>query len=682
MKNLVILLLFVASNLNAQYNWQYNIDTLPKPEIRFKDWNKSFLPIERFENGSELVAICDKGISCKVISYTLLAIDGGFVKSVRVNSNKLDGDALELFKELSLNSHILISDIKVQYSNGIIRKTDNFRIRKVEDEFVQFIKSALDDNPLIENFGVFKSNIRIKLEGNPDSSDYKIVNELVNEIKPLFKTVSIKLVDKSPTFVLDFQQSVFDGVWRVKDTILNPLFPKVNKKHIILKRETNDLKFRKAVITTAIIRNLAQLNHHSNDWEETVILGWNHEENPAQLTQYDKDLIKMLYSSKGQSELKVIKNIPSVKIADNTLLVLALSVLILITFSGIFSHFHFFNILGFPKYKPVKKLIQSLFIIQVPIFLFLLFSINKEFSLKLLMSYELYIGLMACLVTIFLTGRDILINKIKINGLDLIVDLVLVSFSFLISYQIVYFLVIPELLNFGNIEIQWLLIPITVVAFRFYINYSQKRMSAILKEKELELTKQKEISLKSELIALQSRINPHFLYNSLNSIASLIHIDAGKTEKMTLALAKLFRYNINKGSETFSTIEQEIEIVKIYLDVEMVRFSDRLKYIIDVENDLINCKIPVFILQPLVENAIKHGISKLTDNGLIKIKIYSEDTWLVLSVYDNGPDFPADIMTNYGLQSVFDKLSLLYKEHYEVKFINSPEKNIRIKIVR
>jgi sensor histidine kinase YesM len=310
--------------------------------------------------------------------------------------------------------------------------------------------------------------------------------------------------------------------------------------------------------------------------------------------------------------------------------------------------------------------------------IFKLFEINL--SAHIFINYEIYFCLFGCLVTLFLSGIDIINNKTKTTGLNLIIDFVLITLSFIASYQIVFLFVMPEILKPGILEIQWLFIPLSVVAYRFYVNYSQKRISTLLSEKELELSKQKEIVLKTELLALQSRINPHFLYNALNSIASLVHINADKTEKMTLALAKLFRYNINKGAEIYSTIEQEIDIVKIYLDVELVRFSDRLKYSIDVDKDLFEMKIPVFLLQPLVENAIKHGISKLTENGFIQIKIYSENNWLIISVYDNGPDFPSDIMSNYGLQSVFDKLALLYKDDFKVNFINSPEKNIRIEI--
>jgi sensor histidine kinase YesM len=142
----------------------------------------------------------------------------------------------------------------------------------------------------------------------------------------------------------------------------------------------------------------------------------------------------------------------------------------------------------------------------------------------------------------------------------------------------------------------------------------------ILKEKELRIENEvklaslRELKTKAELNALHSRVNPHFLYNALNSITGLAKIDAEKTEHMALSLSKLFRYSINKEQSDWSTLYEELEMVKIYLDIEKVRFEDRLDFRVDLPDELGAVKIPRFIIQPLVENAIKHGISKLVTN--------------------------------------------------------------------
>jgi LytS/YehU family sensor histidine kinase len=184
----------------------------------------------------------------------------------------------------------------------------------------------------------------------------------------------------------------------------------------------------------------------------------------------------------------------------------------------------------------------------------------------------------------------------------------------------------------------------------------------------------------AELQTLQSRINPHFLYNSLNSIASLIHIDADKAEDMTLKLSKLFRYSINTQNEYVTAVKDEIEIVKTYLDIERVRFGDRINFVFDVDDDILDNQMPRFILQPLVENALKHGLNDMVNGGELQVKISKTDKELNLVVADNGKSFPTELNAGYGLQSTYDKLQLLYLDAYSLQIINEPLKQIKITI--
>lgn len=208
----------------------------------------------------------------------------------------------------------------------------------------------------------------------------------------------------------------------------------------------------------------------------------------------------------------------------------------------------------------------------------------------------------------------------------------------------------------------------------------------VLKEKEIKIENEvklanlRELKTKAELNALHSKINPHFLYNSLNSIAGLAKTNAEKTEHMALSLSKLFRYSINKEQSDWSTLAEELEMVKVYLDIEKVRFDDRLDYYIDLPKELEMVQIPQFLIQPLAENALKHGISKLVDNGIVKISVREIDTWLEINVADNGPDFPNELNPGFGLQSIYDKLEILFPDKFEMHFLNSPNKHIQIKL--
>jgi sensor histidine kinase YesM len=208
-----------------------------------------------------------------------------------------------------------------------------------------------------------------------------------------------------------------------------------------------------------------------------------------------------------------------------------------------------------------------------------------------------------------------------------------------------------------------------------YITY-QKVVS--LKEKELEITRLNELKVRSDLNALQSKINPHFLYNALNSIAELCWKDAEKTERMALSLSKLFRYSVNKEESDFNPLKTEIEIVGLYLTIEKERFGDNLNYEFDYSSDIENLLIPKFTLQPLIENAIKHGIAKKPTGGRIKLTVKKTGNHLEIKVYDNGPDFPVNLMSGYGLQSIYDKLDILFPKRYSIELQNGTDKNITI----
>lgn len=213
---------------------------------------------------------------------------------------------------------------------------------------------------------------------------------------------------------------------------------------------------------------------------------------------------------------------------------------------------------------------------------------------------------------------------------------------------------------------------------RFLYNYSnyQKKLAVI--DKEQELIQLRELKTRAELNALQSKINPHFLYNALNSIAGLAHQNADKVEHMALALSKLFRYSINKEEDDFATVQSEVEMVTIYLDIEKVRFGEKLEYSLNVAPEVEQERIPKFILQPLVENAIKHGLSQITGTGRLVVEIFKTGSNLCIRVSDNGPDFPNDMMTGYGLQNIYEKLDILYPRRYEVTLQNGECKNISV----
>lgn len=213
--------------------------------------------------------------------------------------------------------------------------------------------------------------------------------------------------------------------------------------------------------------------------------------------------------------------------------------------------------------------------------------------------------------------------------------------------------------------------------FYIYINHYSE---SLIKQKDVELSQLKELQAATELHSLHAQVNPHFLYNALNSIASLAHINADKTERMALSLSDLFRYSINRKGEKMSTIKEEVEMVENYLEIEKIRFEDRLEFTVDVEPTLLKINIPRFLLQPLIENAVKHGISNIEGKGNIHLMITKNNNNLLISVSDNGPHFPDGLVSGHGLQSVYDLLRLSYGEQANMNWENSPKKKITITI--
>jgi two-component system, LytTR family, sensor kinase len=268
--------------------------------------------------------------------------------------------------------------------------------------------------------------------------------------------------------------------------------------------------------------------------------------------------------------------------------------------------------------------------------------------------------------------------------------LVLSAISFLggflikVALALIYwqFIVITEaqLDNGARNSTFYFLVPPIVACILYYFWQRARQITRKISEQEFQLLQMEKMKTSAELDALQARINPHFLYNALNSIAGLVHEDPAKAEKMTLLLSKLFRFTIGTNDQHYNTIAHEVEIARTYLEVEQVRFGSRLSFDLDIQEGLTTHSIPRFLLQPLVENAIKHGISKVAGPGHIGVKIYKEAVFIVCAITDTGPVFEENFFIGYGLKSIQEKLKLLYGDKAFLDIQNQPDKQVIIHI--
>lgn len=262
---------------------------------------------------------------------------------------------------------------------------------------------------------------------------------------------------------------------------------------------------------------------------------------------------------------------------------------------------------------------------------------------------------------------------------------IFVSFAIVTFFQILLNVQVYSFIPGGGFfSFDWLMLTAPVimgllVATVNFLNNLRKRFISLKRtEHALGLAQQGQLKSQAELTALQSKVNPHFLYNSLNSIASLAKQDPAKTEEMTLALSKFYRYSANRKDKLWSTIEEEIELIENYLEIEKIRFGEQLKFEIDCRADLKQMNIPNFLLQPLVENAIKYGYNQSEEKIDVGIQIRKSGEDVVIKILDTGAPFSEDMQLGYGLESVQQKLKLCYPDRHQIDFVSSPQKGIVI----
>jgi two-component system, LytTR family, sensor kinase len=197
---------------------------------------------------------------------------------------------------------------------------------------------------------------------------------------------------------------------------------------------------------------------------------------------------------------------------------------------------------------------------------------------------------------------------------------------------------------------------------------------AKLARQQMEASQLNEQLAKAQLSALRQQIEPHFLFNSLNSIAGLVREGANdRAVSMIARLSDLLRHTLQTTHRQQVELGEELEVVSKYLEIEKTRFAERLRVEVDVPSDLLHARVPSLILQPLVENAVKHGIAKRVQGGTITITAAQSNGKLTLCVSNDGPAFAANWeKKGIGLQNVRDRLATLYGDAGELLVGNEP----------
>jgi two-component system LytT family sensor kinase len=190
--------------------------------------------------------------------------------------------------------------------------------------------------------------------------------------------------------------------------------------------------------------------------------------------------------------------------------------------------------------------------------------------------------------------------------------------------------------------------------------------------------------IQARLEALTSQINPHFLFNTLNSVSSLIRTDPNQARVMVLKLSNILRRLLRKH-DNFSALREEISFIDDYLAIEVVRFGDKLRFEKNVDADTLDMLVPSMLLQPLIENCVKHGLSSKVEGGTIRLRGRRVDSRLLITVEDDGVGIPESKLATLleqgiGVSNVSERLKVLFGNDHKMNIDSQPGLGTRIEI--
>ena len=217
-----------------------------------------------------------------------------------------------------------------------------------------------------------------------------------------------------------------------------------------------------------------------------------------------------------------------------------------------------------------------------------------------------------------------------------------------------------------------------MIAFVSYaIGYYQR-----FREKEHRLAQAESRLSEARLKALRGQLQPHFLFNALNAITALIHTNPESADRMISRLSDLLRMSLERENEQFCTLARELEFIERYLAIQKMRFEDKLQIKLDVSAEALEARVPSLILQPLVENAVKHGIAAKTKPGLVYIGARQTNGHLEMSVADDGPGLSPDWHsgTGRGLRNTRERLAALYGKAGDMQVENGVAGGVTITV--
>ena len=211
-------------------------------------------------------------------------------------------------------------------------------------------------------------------------------------------------------------------------------------------------------------------------------------------------------------------------------------------------------------------------------------------------------------------------------------------------------------------------------ALDYYRKYHERTVHALELEKHL---------TEARLQSLLRQLQPHFLFNTLNGIASLMHSDVNAADKMLVRLSELLRLTMHHRGQALTPLREEIAFIEKYLEIERIRFRDRLATEINVAPDVLDVPVPSLLIQPLVENAIRHGVEPQSHSGRVVVEVRREGAGVLLAVRDNGKGIPEGGFTRegIGLANTRARLRELYGDRHGFELRNAAAGGLEVRII-
>ena len=228
--------------------------------------------------------------------------------------------------------------------------------------------------------------------------------------------------------------------------------------------------------------------------------------------------------------------------------------------------------------------------------------------------------------------------------------------------------------------------PLILLWTGFYFIIKYNRLFQVEKEKSL---RSEALAHEAQLLMLRYQLNPHFLFNTLNAISTLVLSKAtDQANEMVTKLSKFLRYSLDHSPLDRVSLAHELETSRLYLDIEKVRFAERLKLQFDIEVNAQSALVPTMLLQPIIENSIKHGITKVAPGGTIKIKARKNGGLLTLDITDDGPGLPEEdaearlsLSKGVGISNIRNRLKEIYGNDHKLVFANTEPSGLKVTVV-